>query len=97
MSDAETNFWRELTPPYNNVSVKPDFYFSTFNGTSSGGNWRLLYYDAVAGDGGTFDSARLSIIRLSGTTSPCARLDFVEDSVAFFFDAPFLNDTVDFY
>ncbi|MCX7833686.1 MAG: S8 family serine peptidase [Ignavibacteria bacterium] len=84
VSDAGLYYWRESSPPYTNLSVKPDHPFTGFKGVSSGGNWKLLYYDAVSGDGGTLDSARLNITRLSGTTSPCARWDYLRDSVVNF-------------
>ncbi|MBN1634592.1 MAG: S8 family serine peptidase [Ignavibacteria bacterium] len=97
VSDEGMYFWRESFPPYTNLSAKPEHTFSGFKGMNSGGNWKLLYYDAAAPDGGRLTSAILSITRLSGIVSPCARLDFETDSIAFFPDISSIYDTVDFY
>ena len=97
VSDAGTYFWRESSAPYTNLSVKPEHNFSELLGTNSGGNWRLLYYDGLAGDGGTLNSAILNIKRLSGTTSSCIRLDYDSDSLAILSAMSGGKDTIDFY
>lgn len=97
VSDTGASLWRESSPPYNNLSAKPDHYLSTFRGQSSGGDWRLLYYDAVSYNGGYLSSAVLNITQLSGITSPSIKKDAVSDSVISFYALPGEKDTVDYY
>ncbi len=97
VSDGGTSFWRQSTPPYTNLSAKPDHYFSAFRGQSSGGNWKLLYYDGYSGDGGSLSNAVLNITRLNGTTSSCIKKDAVTDSLVTFFAFPGEKDTMSYY
>ncbi|CAN5550881.1 hypothetical protein BH10BAC5_BH10BAC5_09420 [soil metagenome] len=96
--DSAAQFWVQGTQPYLNGFFKPDYSFRGLNGlnaNSGTGNWKLLIYDGVSGTGGTFDSARITLYKTLGTTSPCAKLNNESDSIAIFQSG--VVDTLDFY
>jgi subtilisin family serine protease len=84
VSDLATYYWRNSTPPYAGGSFLPEYPLSGLNGTSANGNWKILVYDGVSGNGGTCDSVVLTFTKTTGTLSPSARLNSSADSIVNF-------------
>jgi len=95
VSDTASKFWRESSPPYSNGSFKSEYVFRIFNGLNANGNWKATYYNDQTSGSGTCDSIRVYFTRTNGTSAPCARLDYISDSVVYF--PEMIVDTADFY
>lgn len=96
VADSNSLFWRDGTQPYTNGFFKPDYLLNGLNGMDASGNWKILYYDAVGGDGGTADSTIVTLYRTANILSPSASMNNSSDSIAYFPSVSEI-DTLDFY
>ncbi len=81
VADSATLFWNGASAPWTDGLFKGDYILKGYNGQNANGNWRILNYDFVVGGGATWDSARITFTKTTGTTSSSARLNSAGDSV----------------
>lgn len=80
VSDSASQYWYQVSPPYTNGTFYPEYTMRGYNGTSASGNWRFLNYDVAAGDAATYDSLRITFVRITGTLSSAARVNSAADT-----------------
>ena len=94
--DSASLFFNSGTQPYAGGLYKPDYLLRGLNGLNASGTWKMLFFDATNdGIGGTLDSAFITFYKTSGTTSSCAVINSVKDSVMTFDSVAI--DTINFY
>lgn len=81
VKDSAVTFWNQSSPPYTNGNFKPEYILGNLRGTSSLGNWKFINRDVGLGDAPSYTGLEITLKKLSGTVSPCARLDSEADSI----------------
>ncbi|MEO6694594.1 MAG: S8 family serine peptidase [Ignavibacteria bacterium] len=81
VTDTANQFWGSGAPPYSSGLFRGDYLLNGLNGTSAGGNWKILNYDQFAGNAANYDSVIVSFTRTAGIASPSARHDSPSDTI----------------
>lgn len=81
VSDSETNFWSDNTPPFQNGNFKPEYNMRGLNGNSASGSWKILHFDRGLTDYAFFDSVKIVLSRTTGATSSAINVYNSSDSI----------------